>query len=807
MFKNHLKIAWRTLLKYKGLFAINIVGLAIGITASVIISLFVIHELSYDQYNEKADRIVRVVLRGQANGEVIKEAVTAAPVAATLQQEFPEVEKGTRLRTYGTPAVTYQNTTYRDSKFAYVDANFFEVFTLPLIKGNPINALKEPNTIVIAQEHAKKYFGEEDPIGKVLVFKDLNQEFKVTGVMKKVPENSHFHFDLFASMEGFEHAKKLTWLESNYHSYLLLNKESDYKNIEAKLPLIIKKYMGPQLQKAMGITFEEFSGKGNKIGLFLQPLSDIHLYSDFADMSNIEAGGDIKIVYIFSVIALFILLVACVNFMNLSTAAASKRAKEIGVKKVLGSSKRQLVIQFLMESLIVTLIAMVLAGLLVVIALPVFNDLSGKTLLISQIVTPKTVSLFLLFGILISMLAGSYPAFLLSSFKPIAALRNKFTNTGNSKSLRSGLVIFQFVISACLIIATLVVDQQMSFIQNKDLGYHKNHRLILKDSWMLKDDEHAFKMELLKDPRVEKVTMSGFIPAGPTNDNISSFFPDQKTDEHRRTIIYKIDEEYIPTMGMQVVQGRNFSKEFGTESNNILINETSAKIFGFGDNAVGRILTSMDNQRNTVSYTVIGVVKDFHFKSLHRPIDPLVMLNRSDSGIIIKANTADIAGLISSVEALWNNFNTGEPFSYGVLDELYNQTHSKEQKMGVILRIFALLTIFVACLGLFGLITFTAEQRYKEIGIRKVLGSSVPQIITMLSSDFLKLVLVSFLVAFPLGFYMMNMWLEDFAYRIQIQWWIFALSGIITISIAFLTIGWKSFRAASMDPVKSLRTE
>lgn len=808
MFKNHIKIAWRNLLKQKGLFGINIVGLAIGITTSLIIALFVVDELSYDRYNEKADQIVRVVFKGLLNGDSVNEAVTPAPIAATLKREFPEVLQSTRLRTNGTPPVTYQNNTYRDSKFAYVDANFFDVFTLPFIKGDPATALTEPNTIVLTLEQASKYFGNENPIGKVLDLKESGQQYRVTGVMENVPTNSHFHFDLFASMEGLNHAKELRWLESSYYNYLVLNEGQDYRLLENKLPLIIEKYVGPQVKQAMGMSFADFKKNGNEVGLFLQPLTDIHLRSDFASYSEIEEGGDITTVYIFSAIALFILLIACINFMNLSTAAASKRAKEVGVKKVLGSNKNQLIAQFLTESLIATLLAMVLALVLIALALPTFNSLSGKALEASYFLSPRILIYSLLFTIFISLLAGSYPAFVLSSFKPLSALKNKFTTSGNSMGMRNGLVVFQFVISAGLIISTLIVDQQMSFIQNKDIGYDKDQMLVLRDARLLGSKETAFKEQIEKDSRIDNITMSGFIPAGPTYNSVSSIYPGQNSEAIRRTVIYDIDDQYIPTMGMKLVAGRNFSKDYGSESSNAILNETLVKIFGFTDNAIGQTITmSTDNEGSTKSYKVIGVVKDFHFNSLHQPIDPMLMLNNPSSGLIVRAKTSDMAGLISSIEDTWNGFTVDEPFSYALLDELYNQTYIKEQKMGTILRIFAILTIFVACLGLFGLITFTAEQRFKEIGIRKVLGSTVPQIVAMLSKDFLKLVFISFLVAFPLGFYLMDKWLQDFAYRIQIQWWVFVLAGIITILIAFMTISWKSFRAATMNPIEALRDE
>ncbi|MDN5200989.1 ABC transporter permease [Fulvivirgaceae bacterium BMA10] len=807
MFKNNLKIGWRNLLKNKGLYTINITGLAIGIATCLIILLFVADELSYDRYNEKADQIVRVVLKGKMNGELIKEAVTSAPVAPTLQQEFPEILQGTRLRDYSTPRITYKNNTFRDSKVAFVDANFFNVFTLSFINGDPKTALKEPNTVVITQEEAIKYFGSEDPLGKILDLKEWPAQFKVTGVIDKVPVNSHFHFDLFVSMKGLNDAKEFKWLESNYHSYLLLDKNSDYNDLESKMPTFVEKYMGPQVKQALGISMVEFNEMGNEVGLFFQPLTDIHLYSDFASITELEQGGDIKTVYIFSAIAIFVLLVACINFMNLSTATASKRAKEVGIKRVMGSAKKQLLIQFLTESSISTILAMLLAFIIVLNVLPLFNSLSGKVLQVTHILNLQTLLYLLVFGIFISLLAGSYPAFFLSSFKPISALKNKLTVT-RGKGFRSGLVVFQFVISAGLILATLVVNEQMSFILNKNIGYDKDQLLVLRDSWMLGEKEVVFKEYFLNDSRIEGITMSGHIPAGPSNNNITGVYPDQNSDVFRRTIVYNIDDRYIPTMGMQLVAGRNFSEEYGQESSNVIINQTAVEVFGLGDNAIGKILKSTtDNEGGTENLTVIGVVKDFHFKSLHRPIDPLIMLKNPNSGLIVRAKTSDMPGLLDDMKKKWEEFNIEEPFTYALLDELYYKTYLSEQKMGTILRIFALLTIFVACLGLFGLVTFTAEQRVKEIGIRKVLGSTVVQIITLLSLDFLKLVCFSFVIAFPFGYYLMYKWLQDFAYRVEIQWWVFALSGLITVFIALMTICLKSAKVAIANPIDSLRDE
>ena len=765
--------------------------------------LFVVDELSYDRFNEKADQIVRVVFKANINGELMKEAVVMAPVAKALKNELPEVVESTRLTNLYNPEISYKNKTFRDTRFAYVDPNFFNVFTLPMIKGDSKNPLQQPNSIILTQTEAKKYFGNSDPIGKILALENRDKQFKVTAVIKDVPKNSHFHFDMFASTNGYSDAKGTSWVNSDFFTYLILQKGTNYKDTEAKLPGLVKKYMGSQMKEAIGMSFTEFT-KDNEIGLFLQPLTDIHLKSDFISSSELEQGGDIKYVYIFSAVALFMLLIACINFMNLSTASAAKRAKEVGIRKVLGSNKNQLIYQFLSESFIATLLAMVSALLLFSFALPLFNTLSGKDLQIDYLLQPQVIVSILLLVLAISFFAGGYPAFFLSSFRPIAALKNKFSGLGKSKNIRSGLVVFQFVISAGLILATLIVSQQMTFIQNKNLGYDKDQMLVLRESYLLGNNEQAFKNEILNDPSVANVTMSAFVPAGASDNDMSGVYLNDTYQ--RRMFVYDIDENYIPTMGMELVSGRNFSREFGSDSIKVIINQSAAKVLGFGNDAVGKTLYRDTNDDKKL-LTVIGVIKDFHFKSLHQKIEPLLMLNRSYGGLIVRAKVSDMSGLINRINTMWSSYNIREPFNYTILDDSYNKTYLSEQKMGTILTIFAILTIFVACLGLFGLVTYTAEQRFKEIGIRKVLGSSVPQIVALLSKDFIKLVLISFLIAFPLGFYLMQKWLQDFAYRIDINAWVFILAASITILIAFLTISFKSIQAATANPIKSLKTE
>ncbi|HTE28818.1 MAG TPA: ABC transporter permease [Chryseolinea sp.] len=807
MYKSYFKIGWRNLLRNKSLFVINITGLAMGIATCLIIMLFVVDELSFDRYNEKADQIMRIVLKGHMNGEAIKEAVTPAPVAQTLKNEFPEVVSATRLRRMGTPKVTYNNNTFRGDRFAYVDPNFFHVFTLPLIRGDARTALAEPHTEVITQEQALKYFGNEDPLDKILDLKETGEQFKVTGVIAMVPANSHFHFDLFASMTGVDDAKENNWMASQYFNYVVLAKGADCQKFETKLPAIIAKYMGPQVAQ-MGMTFEKFKENGNDIGLYVQPLTDIHLHSNLTSQTELEAGGDVKSVYIFTAVAVFMLLIACINFMNLSTAGATKRNKEVGVKKVLGSQRSQLVQQFLIESFISSAVAMGLASLLVIVALPLFNQLSGKSLNTSFLFSGNVLLALGLLLIVIALFAGSYPAFYLSSIRPIAALKNRMMTGARSKGIRSGLVVFQFVISAGLILAIIIVNNQMSFIQNKEVGYDRDQMLILRESYLLGNKEEAFRNQLLSDPRVESITRSAFVPAGPTDDNMTGVYPGQNQEALRRTMIYNIDDQYISTMGMKLLVGRNFSETPKLDSLNVIINETAVKTFSLGDNPIGQTLTANFGEEGAKrTLTVIGVIKDFHFRSLHETIAPLIMLNSPYGGLIIRAKTGKMAGLISSIEKKWKGFDVEDPFSYALLNELYNETYLAEQKTGSILKIFGLLTIFVACLGLFGLVTFTAEQRVKEIGIRKVLGADVTQIVSMLSKDLLVLVTISFVIAFPLGYFLMNKWLQDFAYKIEIHWWVYALAGLTTLLIAFFTMSFKTVSSALANPVESLRSE
>lgn len=809
MIKNYFKIALRNLLRNKAFTAINILGLAIGIATCLLIMLSIQSELGFDSFHERADRIVRVVFRGSVQGGVMNEAHVMPPVAEALMTDYPEVEQATRIRLMGYPKVTYNNESFRNKSSAFVDANFLEVFTFPFIHGDPTTALVEPHTIVISASTAQSLFQDENPLGKELWMDDGSDRFTITGVMEDIPANSHFHFDLFASMATFPEAKNPSWMVSEFYTYLLLTPDYDYKNLEAKLPEVAEKYMGPQLQDAMGISFDQFRQAGNNIGIYLQPLTSIHLHSDM--MGELGPGGDIRYIYIFGAIAIFMILIASINFINLSTAGASKRAREVGVRKVLGSEQRQLVWQFLMEYMFLSVSALLIAMLLVKLVLPVFNDLVGKEIAIHYFSNLWTMPSLLAFGLSVGIVAGIYPAFFLSSFKPISVLKGSLFPSFHGKrslSLRSGLVVFQFTVSVVLIIGTIVVYSQLEYIQNKNLGYDKEQVLILPNGWQLANNVETFRQQLFQDSRVENVSISGHLPSGQSYNNNFFLYPAEDVSKQIKTLRYDVDIEYIPTMGMELIAGRNFSDEFGSDQGSIILNETALMALDWENEALGKTLTTSDNDGNKTTYQVIGIVKDFHFRSLHERIFPLVMVKGNANGAIIaKINTADVGSLLEDVKLEWTALARDEPFDYSFLDERFYQTYQAERRMGYILSVFAGLIIFVACLGLFGLAMFTAKQRNKEIGIRKVLGADVSTIVVMLSRDFLKLVVFSALVASPIAWWLMSQWLESFAYRIDISIWTYLAAGAIVIVVAWLAVGYEAIKTALKNPVEALRSE
>ncbi|GAB3316467.1 ABC transporter permease [Larkinella ripae] len=808
MLTNYLKIALRNLRKQRGFTFINIFGLATGLACCLLITLYVADELSYDRFHEKADRIYRVNSDIMFGGNDMHMAVSPDPMGPTLLKDYPQVENFVRLHGRGTWLVKRagQPNSLREKDILFADSTLFDVFTLPLLAGNPKQALVEPNTVVISESAAQRHFGTQNPIGQTLVF-DNNLTCRVTGVMQDMPTNSHFRTDFFLGMRSDQYDWG-RWLSNNHQTYIVLKEGVDYREFNKNFETIIQKYVGPQAVAFIGTSIEQFRNSGNRISYWLMPMTDIHLRSK----QNIELApnSDIQYVYIFSAVAVFILLIACINFMNLSTARSANRAKEVGVRKVLGSVQRQLIGQFMTESVLMAILAMGLALFLVALALPLFNDISTKPLNINSLFVPKFLPVLLALPLVVGLLAGSYPAFFLSSFRPISVLKGKINLGLKSAGLRSGLVVFQFMMSVILIVGTMVVYRQINFIQTTKIGFKRDQVLTINEVYALGNQAEAFKEEVLKLPGVASGSLSSFLPV-PSDRSDSALFPEGQMDQSKAVSAQQwgVDADYIPTLGMELAQGRNFSRTFGSDSSAIILNETAAKLFAFKDPIGKRVMRMMDNEGKVFkTYTVVGVVKNFHFESLRQNIGSVVLFMEPSRGAVsFRLTSQDIPGLVKQVEAKWRQMAPGMPFNYAFLEDSFDTMYRAEQRVGQIVLTFSVLAILIACLGLFGLAAFMAEQRTKEIGVRKVLGASTTSIVGLLSKDFLKLVLIAILIATPIAWYGMNQWLEDFAYKIDVPWWMFVLAGLAAILIAFATVSFQSIKAALTNPVKSLRAE
>ncbi|WP_460973573.1 ABC transporter permease [Spirosoma migulaei] len=808
MLTNYLKIAWRTLRKQQGFTFINIFGLAVGLACCLLIMLYVLDELSFDRYNEKADRIYRVQSDIKFGGNDMHFAVSPDPMGPTLKKDYPQVEQFVRLHQRGTWLVkrTGEPTSLREDNITFADSTLFDVFTLPLISGDPKRALSEPNTVVISESAAKRHFGNQNPMGQPMVF-DNNKTFKVSAVMRDMPKNSHFRSDFFLSMLNDDYPWG-QWLSNNHHTYILLKPGSDAQVFSKNFTTVIEKYVGPQAMQLIGTSMDQFRKAGNSVGYWLIPLTDIHLHSK--QQVELAPNGDIQYVYIFSAVALFILLIACINFMNLATARSANRAKEVGVRKVMGSERQQLIGQFMTESILTTVLAMVLAISIVAIALPGFNTIAGKEMSIVQLVSPYYLPLLVALPIVVGLLAGSYPAFFLSSFQPITVLKGKINVSFKSAGLRSGLVVFQFMMSVVLIVGTIIVYRQITYIQTKNVGFKRDQVLTVNGVYAMGKQAETFKQEVLRLPGVVSGSISGYLPT-PSNRNDNAFFAEGESNRNKGVNMqnWGVDYDYVKTLGMQLVQGRDFARSFGSDSSGIILNEAAVKVLGFKDPIGKRVWRFDDAQGKTQkTYTIIGVVKNFHFESLRRNIGALSLVLDSNSGAAsFRVSSTNLPALVSQIEAKWKQITPGQPFSYQFMDDSFDEMYRAEQRVGTIALTFAALAILIACLGLFGLAAFMAEQRTKEIGVRKVLGASVGSIIGLLSKDFLKLVFISIIIASPIAWYAMSQWLSDFAYKIDIEWWMFALAGILAVGIALLTVSFQSIKAALMNPVKSLRSE
>jgi len=810
MFESYFKIGWRNLSRQKMYSSIKIGGFAAGIAACLLIALFVKTELGYDLHYANGDRIYRIIRTNNWRGETSKGVHFPAPFADALKGDFPELEKVgryTAVEFFGAGANEFRRAeqieSIHEEGFLFMDQGLLEILELPFVAGSPQHALAEPNTIVITQRKADKYFRGEDPVGKLVILNnDETRQYKVSGVIKDWPVTSHLQCDFLITLSGreFYQGEQNNWRNANYPVYVLLRPGTDVSSLEQKLSLVVNKYFVPGIVKAGSVDNDEMTWT-KSMQFKLQPVKEIYLNLD--DIGDDLSHGDVRYITLFGAIATFILFIACINFINLSTAKSANRAREVGLRKVVGSLRISLIKQFLTESLLFSLFSFVLGMVIAWLLLPYFSTLVAKSIdfpwkewWLLPAFTAGTVC--------IGIVAGLYPAFYLSSFKPALVLKGMVSRGSKSSSLRSALVIFQFTISIVLIVGTLIIQRQMNYVLNKKVGYDKDQVVVLQGAHTLGARITTLKSELLRLPEVKQVTISGYLPVEGTKRNGNGFFKEggKGVDAPVGGQRWSVDHDYIKTLGLKIIKGRDFSIDIHSDSQAMIINRSMAKALNLED-PVGKKITN-----GYWTWPVIGVIEDFHFESMKQRIGPLsLMIERSPNSVAVKVNTQDIPGAIRAISKVWKEFSPNQPIRYSFLDESYARMYDDVERMGSIFRNFALLAILVACLGLFALSAFMVEQRNKEISIRLVLGASMNSIFRLLTSNFLKLVCLSLVIAVPLSIYLMQEWLKEFAYKIEITWDVFLLTGFMAVGIALLTISYQSIRAALMKPADCLRSE
>ena len=800
-----IKLAFRDFKRNKLYSFIKIGGFALGIAAFFLIGLYIKYELSYDRNYKNGDRIFRVVQVQNINGKIIPGTVLQAPLAEAMKKEFPEIEDAGRVMYFGAGKNRIRrsdsNEYFNESGFAFVDQSILDIFKFPVVEGILAHALDKLNTVVISKRIADKFFPGEDPLGKsFIVNNDVKNPVTVTAVIDNFPDNSHMKFNFLMDLTLGKGAQQ-NWNFNSFHNYVLLKPGTDVPLLEKKLKGIISKYIIPFDKKQ-----NQFFYDRTKDYYELQPLKDIHLKSapifqnasfDYADT------GDARTVWVLGISALLILLLACINFINLSTAKSINRVKEIGLKKTIGASKGILIGQIFGESILYGVFSILVALGLTVLLLPYFNQLSGKPLTIPWHEW-WFVPLLITVAVIIGSLAGIYPSLYLTSFNTVKILKGPASENRKNVSLRSGMVVFQFAASLILIVCTLAIFKQMNFILNKDLGFNKEQVILLRGGETLGDKISPFKEDLKSIAGVKSVSVSAYLPIENSMRNGNPFYKEGREGIDPGIICQNwiVDPDYIETMGLHITEGRNFSAKAGSDQKAAIINQEMARQLNL-DNPVGKRITGGGD-----SLTVIGVVKDFNFDNMQYRIRPLVMHPGLSPGIIsVKVNTADMPGMIGLITKQWNKVSPGEDINYSFLDAEYARMYDNVQRMGVIFRSFAMLAIIVACLGLFGLAEFITKQRIKEIGVRKVNGARVAGILIMFNKDFVKWVILAFIIACPVAWYAMYKWLENFAYKTNLSWWVFALAGLLVLGIALLTVSWQSWKAATRNPVEALRYE
>jgi putative ABC transport system permease protein len=815
MLKNYWKTAFRNLSRFKFISFINLFGLTVGLTCCLLIGTYILHETSYDRYNSKAERIWRVTRSFNNKDGIISLhlGAVAPPFGPLLQNDFPDIEKVSRLLPINDAPMRYEEKVFNEKDLFFADSNFFSIFDVSLLKGNPQLALSDPFSILLTPDVARKYFGDADPINKVIRMNN-QYNFKVTGIFQPFPNTAHLHPQVLLSFNTLkdsaiygENGLQTNWGNNSFFTYLLLPKDYPARSLEAQFPAFVDRHMPSNKKDASALP-------SRYTKLFLQPLTDIHLYSHLDE--EIEQNGDISRVYIFGAIALFILLIACINYMNLSTARSTLRAKEIGIRKVSGALRQELVAQFLCESVLLAYMALVLATALSLLAMPWVNSVTGLQLSAKSLASWPILLALLLTPLAVGFLSGAYPALFMSSFQPVKVLKGLFKAGTNTVSFRKVLVTAQFAISIVLLVSTAIVFQQLHYMQSASLGFNRDHIVTLQYNNGLDKTYESFRTALLGNQNILQTTRSSRIPTGRLLDEQSASTESNDNGDSLRPVnadikYVAVDYDFLKAYGIPVTAGRDFSRDYGTDSNSFLLNIAATKTLGIKNpqEMVGRSFAY-----GGVKGRVIGIMQDFNFESLHQQILPLIFImpaslrdGNNFGRVSVKLSGNDIAGSLAHLEKTWKRYLPEVPFEYTFLDERFDQLYKAEQQQGSLFTTFSGIAIFIACLGLFGLSAFTINQRIKEIGIRKVLGASTGSIVTMLSKDFLQLVAIASLVAVPIAWYAMHRWLGDFAYRISIEWWIFLAAATLAAAIALVTISIQAIKAALSNPVKSLRSE
>ncbi len=805
MFNNLLKHSIRSFKRQRAYVIINILGLAIGIACSLLITLYVINEASYDRFNVKKDRIFRVILNGKIGGQELTGAYTPAVMGPTMPRELPEVEDYLRMDGVGPTVVQYEEQIFTDNDIVQADSSFFNFFSIPVLKGDPDGLLNAPHKVVLSESTAKKLFGDENPIDRLIKIGSDSTRYVITGVMGDIPANSHFDASMVTSFLTNPRSKEQVWLNNSFSLYLLLKPNTSSTAVDSKIKDLIVKYVGPELQKFTGMSLEDFLKKGNKYRYYLQKLTDIHL--DNTVQGGFKAPSDPKYLIIFGSIALLIVVIAAINFMNLATAQATRRAKEVGIKKIGGSTRGMLVTQFLTESVILAFVSLIFALVIIKLSLPYFNNLLGTRLVLDLFETWYAIPTLLLFTLLVGIMSGGYPAFFLSSFNPYEVLKGDVSKRSANGRLRRILVVFQFAVSILLIVGTMIMNRQIKYMLNKDVGFDKEHVIVIERAHVIGNKMKSFKESVKMIPGVVDISSSTALP-GRTNNN-NGYGIEGRKDESFLMATSWVDYDFLDTYGMKLDSGRNFNESFSTDKQACILNESAVKNFNIPDMEKTRVLRPGDDGMQQIQ--VIGVVKNFNFESLRNPIQPYILLLQGENNywgyITVRLSPSNYSATINSIEKIWKEYASNSPLQYYFLDADFEKMYSQEKQSAQMALIFSLLAIFIAALGLFGLTSFTVEQKTKEIGVRKAMGSSITGIYIVISKEIVLLVSISALIAWPIIYYYAGKWLENFYYKISLSMFSFLAGLIIALAIALITISYRVVKAARVNPARSLKYE